>query len=117
MNNRLQLSTVEEIKTRIEPLGFTWTGKWGWGSPRTGRFEGPTIHQLLDFGRAPGQSSLYIRDNYLSATGHYRNLEKLVPPSSHDNYASKAPEWKERDLVKVLEKLEELLGANELSDD
>jgi hypothetical protein len=117
MTKKLRMITVEDIRARIEPLGFMWTGDWGWGKPQTRRFEGPTITHLLALGEAAGRSSLYIRDNYLSATGHYRSLENLVPPSSHDSYASKAPEWKGRDLLKVLEKLEELLIANETSDD
>jgi hypothetical protein len=39
-----------------------------------------------------------------------------VEPTSHDSYASKAPEWKGRKLLEVLEKLEELLRSNLTSD-
>jgi hypothetical protein len=112
MTNKLRMIRLEDIQSRIEPLGFAWTGDLGWGRPAPRRFEGPTMHQLLGLGRSPGQSSLYIRDNYLSATGHYRRLEELVPPTCHGTLASKAPEWKGRDLLKVLEKIEELATAN-----
>ena len=121
MTKKLRMITVEDIRGRIEPLGFAWTGDWGWGKPETRRFEGPAIPQLLGIGtlfnRAAGQSSLYIRDNYVSATGHYRMLEELVRPSSYGNLASKAPEWRGRDLLTLMDTLEELLGVNQASDD
>lgn len=107
---KLKMITMEDIRARIEPLGFSWTRSLGFGNTR--RYAGPTIGQLSGFGRAAGQSSLYIRDNYLSATGHYRGLEELVPPSCYGYLSSEAPEWKGRDLLNLLEKLEELLGSD-----
>ncbi|WP_373509662.1 hypothetical protein [Thiocapsa sp.] len=121
MTRQLRMITLEDIKARIEPLGFAWTGDWGWGKPETRRFEGPAIPQLLGIGtvlgRSAGQSSLYIRDNYLSATGHYRKLEELVRPSTYGSLASKAPEWRGRDLLTLMDKLEELMSVNPASGD
>jgi hypothetical protein len=33
----------DDIRKRIEPLGFAWTGTFGWGKPAPRRFEGPAI--------------------------------------------------------------------------
>lgn len=101
--------TTDYIRNRIEKHGFLFTGKFGIGRPPTRRFEGPSVNRYL--GRvfaSTERGSLYIRDNYLSATGQYTYLQELVPPVSHDAFSAKAPEWKGKALMDLLDKLDEL---------
>jgi hypothetical protein len=104
--------TSAYIRERIEKHGFRFTGKFGIGRPAPRRFDGPNINQLIgkiSWGSERG--SVYVKDNYLSATGQYARLEELVPSSDHDDYSSHAPEWKGRDLMNLLDKLDELFST------
>jgi hypothetical protein len=104
--------TSEYIRERIEKHGFFFTGKFGIGRPAPRRFDGPNLIHIPDFPLVTStRGSLYIRNNYLSATGQYANLEKLVTASSHDQFSAGAPEWKGRDLMNLLDKLDEVFSA------
>lgn len=106
--------TSEYIEERIGKHGFTFTGKYGFGKPPTRRIVGPNMGHLPGFPVVTStRGSLYIRDNYLSANGQYAPLQELVKPTNpaRDEFAKKAPEWKGRDLMNLLDKLDELFLA------
>lgn len=75
----------QKIVETLTRYGFSVENQDSWGKARL-------------IGGSPG--SLYVADNYLSATGHYASFENKVSPSErdHKNY----PVWKNQALSQVL---------------
>ncbi len=76
----------------LHSLDFIDTGKKGYGGHNR------IVHDKISKG------SLYIGNEYISATGDYAKIKDKVRPSSLDRHGY--PEWREDKVLKLLEYLE-----------
>lgn len=85
--------TREQIINCLKGCSFCIQEKNGWRN-KNGDFPNRLVHST-----ANTRGSLYVADNYISATGHFKDLSRQVSETVHDNH--ECPIW-ENDSIKEL---------------
>lgn len=79
--------------------GFSRQANLGWknkNGDRPARFVHPRVRR---------RGSLYVAPNYVSATGHFKELEKKLAPSDRDHQGN--PYWQDNRLDDLLDVIRE----------